>query len=178
MKFVILNFVDAHGLKGAEADVEGDLGSFDTAIVNVGKDFGSEMEPGGGGGDGAAFAGIDGLVTIAIGGCVGAGDVGGKRDVANAIQYSEEVFGLLLGFAGPDAVGHRKADLAFAEGSAVDHFGLELIVVAEEKMLADADLAAGAHEAFPFIGIVAKLASKEDLDAPAQEVARGGIVRA
>ena len=68
--------------------------------------------------------------------------------------------------------------MAFTKLAAGDHFGLEFVVITEIEMLADADLAAGADQAFPYIGIVIQLASEQDLDASVKKIARGGIVGA
>jgi len=49
--------------EGAEADVEGEEG-----VRKLGKEFGGEVEAGGGGGDGAWGLGIGGLVIRQVGG--------------------------------------------------------------------------------------------------------------
>jgi len=51
-------------------------------------------------------------------------------------------------------------------------------VVAEEEMFADVDLAAGADETFPVVGILLELAGEQDLDASVEKIARGRIARA
>lgn len=68
--------------------------------------------------------------------------------------------------------------MALAECCSRDDLGLEFVVLAEIKMLADGDLAAGADEAFPVVRILAELAGQKDLDAPVKEVPGCGIVRA
>ncbi len=68
--------------------------------------------------------------------------------------------------------------MALAEVSAGDHLGSKFVVVAEIKMLADGDFAAGADQTFPVVGIVAELAGQKDLDAPLKKVAGGRILRA
>jgi hypothetical protein len=124
------------------------------------------VEAGGGGGDGSALAGVDGLIAVAIGGGVGAGDVGRERDVADFFHASEEV-------------AHRsEADAALAEFAAGDDLGLELVVIPKEKMLADSDFAAWADQTLPFIRIALQLPCEQDLDPAAKKVARGGILRA
>ena len=51
------------GAEGTEADVEGEEG-----VRKLGKEFGGEVEAGGGGGDGAGGLGIGGLVIGRVGG--------------------------------------------------------------------------------------------------------------
>lgn len=124
------------------------------------------MEAGGGGGDGSALVGVHGLVAVAIGGGIGARDVGWKRDVADFLYAGEEV------------IDRSKADMALAKLSAGDDLGLEFVVVAEEEMLAYADLAPWTDEAFPIVRFGLQLPCEQDFDAAAEEVARGGVLRA
>jgi hypothetical protein len=124
------------------------------------------MESGGGSGHRSALACVDGLVALAVGGGIGARDVGWKRDVADGFHFAEEI------------VGGRETNVAFPEIAASDDFGLKLIVVPEKKMLADGDLAAGADQAFPFVRILTQMAREEDFDASMQELASGRIIRA
>ena len=67
--------------------------------------------------------------------------------------------------------------MARAEFAARDDLGLEFVVLAEIKMLADSDLTAGTDQAFPVIGIVADLAGEKDLNASVKKVAGGRISR-
>lgn len=163
---VIFDFIDTHRLECAEADVEGDLGGFDSAVADAGDDFGSEVESGSGGGDGAAFAGIDGLVAVAVGGGIRTDDVGRKRNVADVFHLGKKI---LCG---------GEADVALSELAAGDDFGLKFIVVAEVELLADCDLAAGTDETLPVVGLALELASEEDFNASLEKVATGGIARA
>lgn len=55
--------VFAEGLEGAEADVEGDFGD---GGLNLGEDFWSEVEAGGGSGGGTGVFGEDGLVAFFV----------------------------------------------------------------------------------------------------------------
>lgn len=45
-------------------------------------------------------------------------------------------------------------------------------MLSEKKMLAYRDLAPGAYQAFPFIGIVSELAGEQDLEPPMKKFAR------
>lgn len=173
MNFVIFNAIDADRLKSAEANVKGDLNSFDAAGADAIENRLGEVETGGGRGDGAARLGVDGLITLAIGGGIGASDVGRKRDVADAIEDVVEVGDRVGGV--PDWM---KTDVAFTEGSAGDDFGLQLVLFAEEQVLADIDFAAGTNQALPIVGLGGKLAGKQDLDASVKIAAGGGVAAA
>jgi hypothetical protein len=80
--------------------------------------------------------------------------------------------------AGEEVVHGSEADVALAKFAAGDDLGLEFVAVAEEKMLADADFAAGTHETFPIVRVALQLACEQDFDTTAEEVARGRILRA
>ena len=92
---VYLRFANAERREGAEADVEGDFGDLDAAGSDCVEDSRGEVQAGGGGGDGAALGGEDGLVAVAIGRGVwhilGTLDVGRQGHVADAVQNGEEV---------------------------------------------------------------------------------------
>lgn len=170
VKMMIFDGRHVDRLESAESDVERDFRGFDVAIAQAGENFSSEVKSCGRGGYGSALTSIDGLIAVAIGGGIGTRNVGRKRNVADGIEGSEEIL------AG------READMALAEFSAGDDLGLELVVSvfgrAEEKMLADGDLAPRADKTFPFIGIMAELASKEDLGPSVEKIPCGGIPRA
>lgn len=68
--------------------------------------------------------------------------------------------------------------MAFAKLAAGDDFCLELVVISEKEMLPDPDFAAGADQAFPFIGVVMELAGEQDLHASVKKIAGGGIAGA
>jgi hypothetical protein len=134
--------------------------------MDAGQDFRCKVESGGGSGNGSAFAGVDGLVSIAVGGGVVASDVRWQGDVADLFKNGKEI------------IDWTEADVPFAKLGAGDDFGMEFIVITEIEMLADADLPTRADQAFPFIWFVMELASKQDLDASVKKIARGGIVGA
>lgn len=161
---MLFDVLDADGLEGAESHVESDFCALDAAVAEAGQDLRSEVEPGGGGGDGSSFAGVDGLVAVAIGGGVGAVDVRRERDVADLFHACKEV------------VHRSEADVALTKLAAGDDLGLKLVVIAEEKMLAYPNFAAWADETFPIIRIALQLAGEQDFDAAAKKVARSGIV--
>jgi hypothetical protein len=157
---VLFDVLDADRLEGAESHVEGDLRGFDATVVEAGQNFRSEVEAGGGGGDGSALTGVDGLIAVAVGGGISAGDVRRKRDVADLLDPGEEV------------VCQSEADVAFAKFAAGEDLGLEFVVVAaKEEMLADSDFAARADETSPIVRIALPLACEQDFDLAAEKVA-------
>ncbi len=72
--------------------------------------------------------------------------------------------------AGVEVIDGAKADVALSEFSTSDDLGAEFVVVAEEKMFADADFAAGTDQTLPLVRILTQLMSQEDLDAPAKKL--------
>lgn len=71
-----------------------------------------------------------------------------------------------------------EADMTLAEFAAGDYFGVKLVVVAEEQVLADGNLSARADQTFPIVRIALELARQKDFDASVKEVAAGGIAGA
>src|SRR5689334_1071064 len=57
---VLLDALDAHGLEGAVAHVQRDLGALDAAVIERGEKCGGEMQAGGRRGDRPAGAGVNG----------------------------------------------------------------------------------------------------------------------
>ena len=160
---VFFDAFGADGLEGPKADVECNLGGFDSPSTDAGENPGGEVKTGGGGGDGSALMGVDGLVAFAVSGGIFAGDVGRKRDVSDLVDAGEKIV---------DGV---EADAALSERSAGDDFGAERAVFSEEETLADIDLAAGTNETFPFVGVLPELAGKKNFDASVKKVVRGGV---
>jgi len=110
------------------------------------------------------------LITLAIARRICAGDIGRERDVADAIEGGEEIVAAVKDLL--------EADAAFAEIGAGQDLGLQFVLLAEEEAFSYADLAAGANQAFPIVGIGGELASQQNLDAAAEKIMRGRIVRA
>jgi hypothetical protein len=174
MDLVIFDALDADGLKSPQADVQGDIDSLDPAVADAVEDLGCEMKAGGGGCYRSTVLGINGLVAFAIAGRIRACDIRREGDVANAIKGSEEVVVLTLG--------GLKADAALAEFPSAQDLGLQFveiaIALAKEQPFADADLAAGPNQTLPIVGLGGELAGEQNLDAAAEEIAGGRIVRA
>lgn len=159
--------VHADGLKGAEADVQGEVLDLNVAGAELGEDVGSEVETGGGGGGGAVLAGLlgeDGLVTApvfrAVRGKLVAVDVGWQGHVADLLDLGEEV-----------RVG-GEAEGSFAEATGRDDLGLQERMVemwgGKEKVFADLNFAGGAAEGSPddLAGVLrTEVFGEEDLDA-------------
>src|SRR5581483_5557643 len=160
---MFFNLFRADGLKGAEPDVKRNFRCLDPALRQLSEDLRSEMESGSRSGNGAAFPGVDSLIAGMVHRGIGTRDVGRERDVANLFHPGEEV------------VDFGEADAALAEVSAGNNFRLEFIVIAEEELLAYADLAPGPHQAFPFVGIFLQLAGEQDFNASAKKITGRGI---
>ena len=162
---MLFDFFYTDWLKGSQPYVEGNFGGLDAAVAETGENLRGEVEAGGGGSYGSPLAGVDGLRAIAVGGGVVGGDVGGEGDVADLFHAGEEV------------IHGDETDMALAEFAAGDDFGLKFVVIAEEKMFADSNLAARPDQTFPIVGIALQLPGKQDFDTAAKEVARGRIMR-
>jgi hypothetical protein len=80
--------------------------------------------------------------------------------------------------AGEEVIDGVKADVALSEFSTSDDLSAKFVEVAEEEMLPDADFAAGTDETLPLVRVLSQLMSEENLDAPAKELVRSGILRA
>ncbi len=89
---VVLGVLDRDGAEGSEADVEGEEDDGDALRLQAGEHGCVEVEAGGRGGDGAAAAGVDRLVALAVGGARLAADVGRQRWLAQAREKVVERF--------------------------------------------------------------------------------------
>ena len=170
MNLVIFNALDADGLESSQADVEGDFDGVDAAPADAVENIGCEMKAGGGGGYRSALLGVDGLIAFAIAGRIGARDIRRERNVADAIEGSEEIVAAVK-----DGL---EAEVAQAELRAGEDLGLQFVTVTEEEAFPDLNLAAGAHQAFPIVGMRGKLARQQNFDAAVKEISGRGIVRA
>jgi hypothetical protein len=170
---VIFDSIHANGLESPQADVQGDLGGFDATLADAVEDCRSEVKAGSGSCDRPVLLGIDSLVALEIARRIGARDIGRKRDVADAVENRKEIVVAVI-FSGEGL----ETDAAFAEFGAGKNFGLQFVVLAEEKVFANTDLASGADQALPIVGLSGKLARQQNLDAALQEVARRRIMRA
>ena len=92
MQVNLVDALDSQRSESAEAYVECELGYFNAAGFDLIEDGGREVKACCGCGDGAALSGEDGLIALAIGGCVVSLDVRGKRHVADLFEGGEEVF--------------------------------------------------------------------------------------
>ena len=101
-----------------------------------------EVQAGGGRGHGAAFAGVDGLVALAIAVRIVAADVGRQWGVADAVEDGEEI------------VDRVEAEQALAEVVAFEDFGFERDCAGgrgKDENFADAYFSAGMDEGAPEI---------------------------
>jgi hypothetical protein len=152
------------GPKGADADVEDDLGVVDPAGEEAGVETLREVKARRGGGDAAFLAGKDGLVSRAVVLAVGSADVGWKRDVARSLQ----------GFVHRSAEGDEThAAAAVFVGRGVLHHDLQ--VGAGRDHGSRTKPLAGTQEGFPILP--AEAPEEKDLGRPASrplaEKARG-----
>lgn len=166
MKLMLFDDLGPHGLKGSETDVEGDLGSVDATLADSCQDFGSEMESCRGRSDGATLLGVDGLIAFPIDRGIVSGDVRRQRNVADLLDLGKEV------------IDGRKTNVALAEGAAGNDLGAKLIVFSKVEVFSNANLATGADQAFPIVGVMVQLSGKQDFDASAEKIPGYGIVRA
>jgi hypothetical protein len=151
-------------LKGAQADMEGDKRLFGAGLAAAGQDFGGEVESGGRRGDGTVLAGIDGLVAIAVGGRIGALDVGREGDVAEALEGGIEIRVAV------------KPDGALAELAPGNNLAFEALI--EPDAFADRQFAAGMDERLPIAAVRGNAAQQKDFDRAAQVFAELGVVLA
>jgi len=142
MDVVLLHHLDANRLEGTQPDMQGDLRRLDAAFTDALQDRGCEVQSGSRCGDRAGSPGINGLVLLAIQRCVGAIDVGGKGNVADALQHREKLR-------------HRvKLQMALAKIPASDDPGCEFVgqfgrIPPEVDALSHAKFAAGVYKRFP-----------------------------
>lgn len=160
MKLDVLQELDANWLKGPEADVEHyrlDLHAVSAKCVDH---LRREVQTSGRGGGGSWAAGVDGLVALAVLGCVrlpfGAVDVWRQGHVPDALKNGEEV---LRGseVEGPFAVWAGHDDLRLKER--LEMFG----GCEEEELVSDDDLAGRTGKGGPLIRCY--LPSEKNFDA-------------
>ena len=148
MHLVVGCVVGLHRQEGAGADMQGDEAALDALCIERGKKLGREMQAGGGGGHGALFPGIDGLVVVAVALVVVTlrGDVGRQRDVTDRVKRLVE-----------KCAGQVEAEQHLAAVAFLDHRGVELAekagigVMAEMDAVADGDALARTHEGEPAV---------------------------
>ncbi len=150
MQAHVFNLLDADRLKGTQADMQGHGSDLHAALSDLVENLRGEMQAGGGCGDGASFARIDGLVALAVAGAVFAMDVGWKGHVAQPFDYREEIRN------------RAEAEGALAEVAMGDDFCLE-ISLAKLQAFAGKHFAAGPGQSFPFP--CGELLDQEDLHA-------------
>jgi len=110
---MIFDVLYADGLKSSQADVQGDLGNFDSALANALENFGSEVQAGGGRGYRPSRSCVNRLVAVAVMGLVFAVNVGRQGNVSQALYTAEKI---------GDGM---ETDGSLAEVSASDDFGLK-----------------------------------------------------
>src|SRR5271169_4219488 len=161
MDFVIFQALGAHRLEGSKSDVEGDLGNFDISRADALQDLGREVQTRGGCSHGTSLPGVDGLITLAIGGLVCALDVGRQWDVAEPPErFVKTVFGSKA--QDPQAIFAAAFDDSFE------------FTLAENNLLAHGDFSSWTDERFPCVWC--ELADEQDFNRRLQVfVARGAV---
>ena len=112
------------------------------------------MQACGGRGDGTTLAGENSLIAVTIGVGVVAMDVRRQRNVADGVEYGEEV------------VNRRELEQALAELATLEDFGFKrdrAVRRGKDEALADGDFAAGTNESAP--AVVARGFGQHDFDA-------------
>ena len=132
---------------------------------------GVKCKAGGGSGDRSALLRVDGLVAIAVARRIFARDVGRQRDVADAFRARRR----------KSSTGAKR--MRRSPNSPRARLRPEFVVspglLTEEEMFARRRSCGRDEPDIPIRwGRSCKLAGEQDLDASAEEVARGGIVRA
>src|ERR1700748_3745157 len=101
--------------------MKSNFGGFNSTALQAVKDFGGEVQSGGGSGDGTTLLRVHGLVAIAVRGAIIARNIGRQWDVAKTLDRSEKV------------AYRQKADTALAKFSSTRDLGLQLVVLSEKQ---------------------------------------------
>jgi hypothetical protein len=161
MDFVILDAIDADGLKCSKAYVQSDLDSFDSALADSIEDFGGEVKTSCRSRHRAALLGIHSLITLPIRQGILAFDIRGQWDVPDAIEDRKEIHPIRQ---------RLKTDAPLAELPTGNDMGFQFIRVAEKQSFSDADFTPGPNQALPLIGLGGKLARQQNLDSAAKVI--------
>src|ERR1700741_1077932 len=133
---MILNLLDADRLKRAEAHVECEFGSFDSAFMQPAQDFRREVKPRRRRRHRAALAGVDGLVAFAIPLAVCPCNVRRQGHVTESFDDFEKI------------VYTGEADAPLPKSPAAEHFRLEIVLLPKKEMLTHADFSTWPGQAF------------------------------
>src|SRR5579862_2216660 len=139
MNFVVLDSLGPDRLKRSQPNVKSDLGGLNAAFSNAIENLWREMQARGGRRDRPNLLRIDRLVTIPVGGRIGAINVGWKRHVPNPVERSVEI------------IRGMKANLPLSECAPRQHFRVQVVSLSEEQVLAYSNLAAGTNQALPLV---------------------------
>src|SRR5262249_31704548 len=142
MHRVLFDFFRANRLKGTEADVEREFAGFDPSIANALESFRREMQPSRRRSNRSAPLGENRLIALAVGCFVVALNVRRKRDVPQAIKQFVDGFLSL----------RSKPQRAQTQFPARQDFRFQHSL-SKQNPLADGELAAGANQGFPRVGL-------------------------
>src|SRR5580704_6156686 len=130
-----------------------DVGSFDSAVVDVGKNVSSEVQTGGGRSNRAGVTSVDGLISLFVGRNIFPVDVRRQGHMAKSLDGSKEISHGL------------ETDTAFSRAATGYHFRFEckrvaVIGVAKEQFLSYPDFPSWPRQALPFIWLSGDLVGK------------------
>src|SRR4051812_6182845 len=142
MELVIFDPLSMDRLKRSQPDVQRDLRDLNAAFFDLRQDLRREVQARGRSGDRAALARVDGLVTVAVGGRIVAGDVRRKRHVTELLDLGKKV-GNGIEEERPLAEFAAGNDLG---GESMAGFGL---IATEKDALAERYFATWTNQSFP-----------------------------
>src|SRR5215471_15795590 len=91
MHLVIFYAFGVNRLEGSQADMQRNLGGFNTASANAFKDLRREVQSGCRRGNRSTFSRVDCLISVTVGWVVGPRDVGRQRHMADFFQHSKKI---------------------------------------------------------------------------------------
>jgi len=163
---MIFHSFNPHRLKCSQADVQRYINDCNAPQAHSLQNLGREVQAGRRSRHRSALLRIYGLIAITIRRPVFACDVGRQGHVAELFYGSEKI------------LCRRKSNPSLSKAATIRNLRLQIIGIAEEKLLADPYLPARTNETLPFIWSLTDLLRQKNFDAPAQEFARCGVPRA
>ncbi len=164
MQMVVFEVLAIDRLKCPETDMQSDFGQGGAGISDAVQNLAGKVQAGSGGGNGAALAREDGLVTVAIRESVLALDVRRQGHVTETVQCGVDVFVA------------EEADRPFAAFALSDDFDREVIELNDR---ARSEFAPGPNQSAPFALVFRNRFKKQDLGFASQQARRqhAGVVQ-
>jgi hypothetical protein len=166
MELMLLHLFHVYRLKGAEADVQGDLGGPNPVLAKLSENLIRKVQARRRSGYGSSLPCIHGLVPCSVSSAVFARNVGRQRHVPNPLQRAEEVWS------------RGKANAPLPELPTRQDLGLQFVLGTEEKSLAHANFPSRTYQAEPFVGICRDLLGQQSFDLALQKIPGSRVVRA